>query len=104
MDPTSLVDATQVCSAYCNVGRHLEEWELYAFLAFFWDREITIGDLDLSEDEASLLRDVLASHPKSNGQGQGTDHLQICTTGRIYQSRNTSENRDHIGRCPDPDL
>lgn len=48
MDPESLVDATQVCSRYCSVGRYLKAWELYALLAFFWDREIKLDDLDLA--------------------------------------------------------
>jgi mono/diheme cytochrome c family protein len=48
MDPDTLVDATQVCSHYCSVGRYLKAWELYALLAFFWDQEIRLDDLDLS--------------------------------------------------------
>lgn len=77
MDPESLVDATQVCSAYCSVGRYLKAWELSALLAFFWDQEIRLDDLDLTAQtraealavltapageprEAQRLRDVLA--------------------------------------------
>ncbi len=61
MDPTRLVDATQVCSSYCNVGRYLELWELYSFLAFYWDREITLVDLGLPPEQAARVEDVLTS-------------------------------------------
>jgi hypothetical protein len=47
MNPDTLVDATQVCSNYCSVGRYLKRWELAALLAFFWDRELKLDDLDL---------------------------------------------------------
>ncbi len=77
MDPDSLVDANQVCSNYCSVGRYLKAWELSALLAFFWDQEIRLEDLDLTPQtraealavltapapdpgEAKRLRDVLA--------------------------------------------
>ena len=77
MDPDTLVDATQVCSHYCSVGRYLRTWELYALLAFFWDQEIRLEDLELTPQaradgagvltlpvpeprEAKRLRDLLA--------------------------------------------
>ena len=62
MDPDSLEDAIQVCSAYCSAGRYLEEWELYALLAFFWDQEIRLKDLDLSPEQAAHVKAVLTSH------------------------------------------
>jgi mono/diheme cytochrome c family protein len=61
MDSGSLEDATQVCSAYCSVGRYLVEWELYALLAFFWDQEIKLKDLDLSPDQAQRMKALLTS-------------------------------------------
>jgi len=62
MDPASLEDAIQVCSAYCSAGRYLEQWELYALLAFFWDQEIRLKDLDLSPEQAAHVKEVLTSH------------------------------------------
>lgn len=59
MDPNSLEDAVQVCSNYCSVGRYLERWELYSLLAFFWDKEIKLEDLDLSPGQATKVKEVL---------------------------------------------
>jgi mono/diheme cytochrome c family protein len=61
MDSDSLEDAVQVCSAYCSAGRYLKEWELYALLAFFWDQEIRLKDLDLSPEQAAHIKAVLTS-------------------------------------------
>ena len=61
MDPASLEDAIQVCSAYCSAGRYLQEWELYALLAFFWDQEIRLKDLDLTPEQAAHMKKVLTS-------------------------------------------
>jgi mono/diheme cytochrome c family protein len=61
MDPSSLEDAIQVCSAYCSAGRYLEQWELYALLTFFWDKEIRLKDLDLSPGEAAHVEAILTS-------------------------------------------
>ncbi len=68
MDPDSLEDAIQVCSNYCSVGRYLERWELYALLAFFWDQEIKLEDLDLSPERATEVTEILAlPSPGSEG-------------------------------------
>jgi len=61
MEPDSLEDAIQVCSAYCSAGRYLEAWELHALLAFFWDREIKLNDLDLPPKQAAQVKAVLTS-------------------------------------------
>ena len=61
MDPDNLDDAIQICSAYCSAGRYLDEWELYALLAFFWDQEITLDDIDLSPEQAARVKAVLTS-------------------------------------------
>jgi mono/diheme cytochrome c family protein len=61
MDPFSLEDAIQVCSAYCSAGRYLEEWELCALLAFFWDQEITLEDINLPAEVEAKIKTVLTS-------------------------------------------
>ena len=61
MDPDTLVDATQVCSHYCSVGRYLKAWELYALLAFFWDQEIKLEDLDLTPQTRVEVLEVLTA-------------------------------------------
>jgi len=64
MDPDTLVDATQVCSHYCSVGRYLKAWELDSLLAFFWDREIKLDDLDLTpQTRADALAVLTAPAP-----------------------------------------
>jgi len=70
MNPDSLVDATQVCSKYCSVGRYLEAWELAALLAFFWDREITLDDLDLPPQQRAEVLAVLAAPAPDLGQAE----------------------------------
>jgi len=65
MDPDTLVDATQVCSHYCSVGRYLKVWELSALLAFFWDQEIRLDDLDLQpQARAEVLAVLTAPAPE----------------------------------------
>ena len=71
MNPASLADSTQICSAYCSVGRYLKEWELDSLLAFFWDQEIKLEDLDLSPEQAAQAKAVLTS-PASTPQEVGT--------------------------------
>lgn len=61
MDPDTLVDATQVCSRYCSVGRYLKAWELFSFLAFFWDQEIRLDDLDLPPQTRTEAQAVLTA-------------------------------------------
>jgi mono/diheme cytochrome c family protein len=57
MNPAGLADAIQVCSGYCSVGRYLVDWEMDAMMAFLWDREVRLSDLDMTADErAALLR------------------------------------------------
>ena len=47
----SLAEATQLCAKVCSSGRYLEEWELEAILAYYWSIQVSLKDLDLSEDE-----------------------------------------------------
>jgi mono/diheme cytochrome c family protein len=70
MNPTSVEDAVQVCAKYCGVGRYLDEWELCALLAFFWDQEVQLNDLDISVDEAEKVKTVLAA-PSQDPQEVG---------------------------------
>ena len=68
MHPDSLVDATQVCSHYCSVGRYLKAWELYALMAFFWDQEIRLDDLDL---QPQTRADALAVFDRTRSGSPG---------------------------------
>lgn len=79
MNPDSLEDAIQVCSNYCSVGRYLEQWELYSLMAFFWDKEITIEDLNLLPEEAFRVKAVLAS--------PSPDPLEIAKLQRLLAGK-----------------
>ena len=47
----SLAESTQLCAKVCSSGRYLEEWELEGILAYFWNNQLKIKDLELSEKE-----------------------------------------------------
>lgn len=51
----SLAESTQLCAKVCSSGRYLEDWELEAILAYFWDNQLLISDLNLSEEELSNI-------------------------------------------------
>lgn len=70
MDPDSLVDANQVCSNYCSVGRFLKTWELYALMVFLWDREIQLEDLDLAPQTRAEARAVLTAAAPDSGDAK----------------------------------
>jgi mono/diheme cytochrome c family protein len=73
MKPDDLEDAIQVCSAYCSVGRYLAEWEMAAVLAFLWDREIRLEDLDLSGEETSAAAELARMSSRTS---QNSNKLQ----------------------------
>lgn len=54
----SLAEATQLCAKVCSSGRYLEDWELEAILAYFWDIQIQMGDLNLSAEEKEMIDNV----------------------------------------------
>jgi mono/diheme cytochrome c family protein len=57
MDPRSLADAIQLCSRFCSGGRYPLEWELDSLLAYLWELELRLCDLDLpKEKEEEVLR------------------------------------------------
>ncbi|GAA5220900.1 c-type cytochrome [Membranihabitans marinus] len=47
----NLREAIQLCAIECSQGRPLEKWEVESILAYFWEIDLKIGDLDLSESE-----------------------------------------------------
>lgn len=58
----SLAEATQLCATVCSSGRLLEEWELEAILAYYWQNQIKLKDLELSKQEWEQL--ILAENKK----------------------------------------
>jgi mono/diheme cytochrome c family protein len=55
MNPNSLEDALQVCSAYCSEGRYMVRWELDAVMAYLWDLEVKLDDLVLTDAERNEI-------------------------------------------------
>lgn len=51
----SLAEATQLCAKVCSSGRYLEYWELEAILAYFWENQIRLGDLALTQEEKNKI-------------------------------------------------
>lgn len=52
----SLAEATQLCAKVCSSGRYLEDWELEAIIAYYWDIQFRLGDLNLSAEEWEKLK------------------------------------------------
>ena len=51
----TLANAIQLCAKECSQGRLLEQWELEAFIHYFWSLQLTLGDLSLNKTEMELL-------------------------------------------------
>lgn len=51
----TLANAIQLCAKECAQGRLLEDWELEAFLHYLWSIQLTLDDLDLSQEERRLV-------------------------------------------------
>jgi len=54
----SLAGATQLCAKVCSSGRYLEDWELEAILAYYWNNQIKLGDLNLSVKEKKIIAEA----------------------------------------------
>ncbi len=61
MNATSLQDAIQICSAYCSEGRYMLRWEMDAVMAYLWDLQLHLSDLDLSPQEEADVRSALVT-------------------------------------------
>tara|TARA_B110000503_G_C7160312_1_gene419362 strand:+ start:1113 stop:1625 length:513 start_codon:yes stop_codon:yes gene_type:complete len=51
----SLAESTQLCAKVCASGRYLEDLELEAILAYFWNNQLKIEDLELSKKESDAI-------------------------------------------------
>jgi mono/diheme cytochrome c family protein len=52
----SLKESIQLCATVCSQGRALKDWEMNSILAYFWSLQLTMADLDLSDEEWLRLR------------------------------------------------
>jgi len=83
----SLAEATQLCAKVCSSGRYLEDWELQAILAYFWDNQIRLGDLDLTEGEKEKIM--------SSAAGDNQELVQLIKSKYALKSPAT------FGHAPD---
>lgn len=54
----SLAESTQLCAKICSSGRYLEDWELEAILAFFWNNQLKVADLNMSTEELNFIQNT----------------------------------------------
>ncbi len=52
-------EAIQLCAVECAQGRKLHDWEVESILAYLWEIQLTLGDLNLDENEASIIQKAI---------------------------------------------
>lgn len=57
--------AIQGCNHVYSKGRHLEHWEVESILAYLWTLELKIGDLQLSEADLAIVKEVAVTHKET---------------------------------------
>ena len=50
-----LKNAIKFCAKECSQGREIEAWETESIFAYFWSLQLTLGDLELSEEEKKKI-------------------------------------------------
>ena len=73
----TLVNAIQLCTDVCSQGRRVDDWEIDAMLAYFYSIQITLGDLNLSEEELSELNST---------QGKSQEKIDFLRTKYLTYS------------------
>lgn len=61
----SLAESTQLCAKVCSSGRYLEDWELEAILAFYWENQLKVKDLGFSEQEKESIQNKTLSNEEA---------------------------------------
>lgn len=51
--------AIQLCAIECAQGRKLKQWEIESVLAFMWELELKMSDLNLNDAEKTLIETAL---------------------------------------------
>ena len=57
--------AIKFCATQCAQGRELEDWEVESILAYYWTKELTIGDLNLDPAEKETVKVALETEESS---------------------------------------
>jgi mono/diheme cytochrome c family protein len=98
MSPTSFEDAIQICSGYCSVGRYLVRWELDAMLAYFWEHELLLSDLNLTPQEERQVRRALI--PLSLDANQVSAARTLLTSKYLRAAGDTYRETPHLKPNP----
>ena len=61
----NIEEAIQLCAQECSQGRKLKQWEVDAIMAYFWELELKVSDLELSKNELSKLNNMSTEKEKS---------------------------------------
>jgi mono/diheme cytochrome c family protein len=51
----NLREAIHLCAVECSQGRPLKDWEMESVLAYLWEIDLKIGDLDLTNEEVDQI-------------------------------------------------
>ncbi len=55
----------QLCAQECAQGRVLKQWEVDAIMAYFWELELKLSDLNLTDNEMERLNKITSEDKKS---------------------------------------
>lgn len=64
-------EAIQLCAVECAQGRKLHDWEVESILAYLWDIQLTLGDLNLDDNESAIIQKAI------NGEKLEMESIQI---------------------------
>lgn len=72
--------AIQLCATECAQGRELKDWELESILAYMWELELQMTDLELSSEESQLISAAL------QGNGDAAQAKSIINSKYLHGS------------------
>ena len=57
-----LREAIQLCATECAQGRELQDWEMESIVAYLWDIELKVSDLDMTDIEIESLESAVKNN------------------------------------------
>ena len=54
-----------LCAKVCSSGRYLEDWELEAILAYYWDNQLKVKDLKLTDSDIKKLKNEATTNEEA---------------------------------------
>ena len=54
----NIEEAIQLCAQECAQGRKLKSWEVEAIMAYYWQLQLKLGDIGLTEEELAKLNNA----------------------------------------------